>query len=85
MIQLNPYIPVHTPLGLGEAFALDPVQPDKFSQFYVFMDDTGIVCVFPHTLIRRINNLTEGINLKDHYKGQEEEVQLWKDKLGWKV
>lgn len=82
MIQLNPYIPVLTPLGTARAFAYDAGPNDDFASFHVFLDDSHIVCIFKHHLVRCLHNYTEGIfpmDDKETWRGCEEEVQEWRN------
>lgn len=58
MLQLNPYIPLQTPLGYAEAFSMADFGDDQNTLFYCFVD--SIVCVFDSTEVRRIKNLTSG-------------------------
>lgn len=56
MLQLNPYIPLFTPLGYAEAHAMSDLGDDCNPLYYCFVK--GVVVTFDGTEVRRIRNLT---------------------------
>lgn len=57
IIKLNPYIPLITPAGFADAFAMQYQYDDRYAMFYCFMENQ-IVCVFESTEVRRIKNVS---------------------------
>lgn len=75
MIQLNPYIPLFTPVGYCEAFAFADLGDDQNPLFYCF-SEKGIVCVFDSTEVRRIPNTTHGSKVQVEFP--PEVMERWK-------
>lgn len=57
-IQLNPPIPLETPLGRGIARFLHS-EPDFNDRWIVFLD-SGVIWTFDNSDVRAVENLTEG-------------------------
>jgi hypothetical protein len=75
--QLNPYIPLITPAGYAEAFAMSDPSPDHFPLFYCFMENR-IVCVFQSIDVRQIQNITyERSNIQVEKLFTEEQIKRW--------
>ena len=60
MIQLNPPLPVVTPLGPGLAHVLLDYGIEHNLMWVVFLDDTGECWTFDNSDIRAEKNLTYG-------------------------
>lgn len=77
MLQLNPYIPLYTPAGYAEAFAMSDRGDDNFPLFYCFLENR-IVCVFQSTEVRQIQNLTmERSSIPLEKMFNEEQLKRW--------
>lgn len=76
IIQFNPYIPLLTPAGVADAFAMSDTGTDDFPLFYCFMEN-GIVCIFQSTEVRRIQNITMNSLKKDILPFSEESLNKW--------
>lgn len=63
ILQLNPPLPVNTPLGLGVAHVIIDYGIDFNSVFVVFLD-SGEVKHFSSEQLRRTDNLTFDIDTK---------------------
>lgn len=59
ILQLNPYLPLMTPMGYCEAFAMSDPGDDHFPLFYCFTENR-LVCTFESSEVRQIQNLTQG-------------------------
>lgn len=75
MIQLNPYLPLMTPTGYCECFAMSDMGEDCNVLFYCFTD-RGIICVFDQQEVRRIPNTTTGSELVVPFP--QEALDRWK-------
>lgn len=63
-LQLNPYIPLITPLGVASAIALQDLSEDHSLFWVCFIEKTRICVVFPNEHVRSINNITMGRSFK---------------------
>lgn len=76
--QLNPYIPLITPAGYAEAFAMSDRGDDHFPMFYCFLENR-IVCVFQSFEVRQIQNITmERSNIPFESMFTKEQLNRWK-------
>lgn len=78
MLQLNPYIPLITPAGYADAFAMSDNGDDHFPLFYCFLENR-VVAVFQSFEVRQIQNLTmerKSIPLEKLFN--EEQLDRWK-------
>lgn len=60
--QLNPPIPLMTPLGKGQAHLVLDYSTEHNLTWVVFLDDSGKVFAFDNTEVRAQRNITIGRN-----------------------
>ena len=58
MLQLNPVIPVTTPKGDGEAWALIDYSSEHHLMWIVAIDETGEIWTFPNPKVRAQKNIS---------------------------
>lgn len=60
ILQLNPQIPLLTPLGPSQAIALIDYSEEHDLKWVVILDTSGEIWTFPNSKVRGFKNITMG-------------------------
>jgi hypothetical protein len=74
--QLNPYIPLDTPKGAGQAFLVIDYGQEQNLMWVVAIDATGEIWTFQNQQVRAQKNITMGRIYTDKEKANENKNSL---------